>query len=87
MSGPICSHRWMVMLGAPYGTSLWQAHDTSGQNGNFKQKLYDLMRQLTVMKGANQLPQEIRPAEVLPLVEGAATIESGGLWPLLVPIL
>ena len=27
------SHRWMVMLGAPYGTSLWQAHDTSGQNG------------------------------------------------------
>lgn len=37
----ICNekHKWMVCIGVPYGTHLWQVHDASSMNGNFKIQL------------------------------------------------
>lgn len=31
--------RWYVVLGAPYGTALWQVHDDTRENGQFKMEL------------------------------------------------
>jgi len=31
--------RWYVILGAPYGTALWQVHDDTRENGQFKMEL------------------------------------------------
>jgi hypothetical protein len=33
------SHPWSVVIGVPYGTSLWQVGDSSEQNGAFKMEL------------------------------------------------
>lgn len=33
------SHRWMVCIGVPYGTHIWQVHDASSMNGSFKMLL------------------------------------------------
>jgi hypothetical protein len=33
-------HKWKVCIGVPYGTHLWQPHDSSELNGTFKIKLY-----------------------------------------------
>ena len=29
-------HKWMVCIGVPYGTSIWQVGDSAKQNGSFK---------------------------------------------------
>jgi hypothetical protein len=34
------AHLWMVCLGDPYGTHIWQVGDSSEQNGCFKMDLY-----------------------------------------------
>ena len=32
-------HEWVVCIGVPYGTALWQVGDSEQQNGNYKLKL------------------------------------------------
>jgi hypothetical protein len=32
-------HPWMVCIGVPYGTHLWQVADSAEQNSTFKKKL------------------------------------------------
>lgn len=36
-------HPWMVCIGVPYGTHIWQVHDSSELNGTFKIKLSKAM--------------------------------------------
>ena len=39
-------HLWMVSIGVPYGTSLWQVGDSYQQNGHFKIALADYNKRL-----------------------------------------
>ena len=64
------SHRWLAMLGAPYGTDIWQFHDDKRQNGCFKTELSDAKSRFTLKKRVHGLKAEILPVEiVIPLRE------------------
>ena len=63
------NHPWMVCIGVPYGTHIWQVADSSQQNGIYK---------LTLAKAKalylNSLPsnkQRFLPTDIIPLVNMA----------------
>ena len=63
---------WVVCLGVPYGTALWQVGDSKEQNGSFniamtkaKQDLLDLkMRRMTE-------DMSLKPTDLVPLIKKA----------------
>ena len=44
------AHKWVVCIGVPYGTSLWQVGDSSEQNGAYKMALARIKKQLLKRK-------------------------------------
>ena len=64
------ANRWLTMLGAPYGTDIWQVHDDKRMNGCFKTELADAKSRFTQKKRVHGLKAEILPVEiVIPLRE------------------
>ncbi|KAL7545121.1 hypothetical protein ACHAWF_013505 [Thalassiosira exigua] len=59
------THRWKIVLGAPYGTGKWQFHDDKRQNGMFKMELVDAKRRWYKKKELHGLPPEILPEEIV----------------------
>ena len=44
------NHEWVVCLGVPYGTSYWQAEDSSEQNGSYMMAIMKAKAKLVDMK-------------------------------------
>jgi hypothetical protein len=44
------AREWMVCIGVPYGTSMWQVGDSIEQNGQYKDKLKNAKEQLLALK-------------------------------------
>ena len=63
--------KWVSMLGAPYGTGLWQFHDDKRQNGSFKTALTEAKRKFIAKKQAKGLPAEVLPQEIVIVVQAA----------------
>lgn len=57
--------RWVVTLGASYGTEYWQLHDDKRQNGAFKSELAKSKSSFYMKKRLAGLPPEILPCEIL----------------------
>ena len=62
---------WMVILGAPYGTDIWQYHDDTRQNGTFKSAFYDAKSKFVLKKRVNGLPGEVRTDEIVIVLQPA----------------
>ena len=55
--------QWVAMLGAPYGTDIWQFHDDERQNGCFKTELADAKSRFILKKESmvsNQISYLVR---------------------------
>ena len=63
--------KWVIALGAPYGTALWQLHDDKRQNGVFKLALVNAKKQMNLKKRVNKLPVGILPQEIVLIVKDA----------------
>ena len=66
------NHKWMVCIGDPYGTSLWQVADSKEQNGSFKiamsmVKSEILKKRLTLYMGQPNL----QPTDIIPCINYA----------------
>ena len=57
--------RWTGMLGAPYGTDIWQFHDDKRQNGCFKTELANVKSKFFLKKRVPVLPAELLPDEIV----------------------
>jgi hypothetical protein len=60
-------HRWKVCIGVPYGTHIWQPHDSTELNGTFKMKLYK-----EKLKYLKSKPRDMRtlfaPTDIIPIL-------------------
>ncbi len=45
--------KWVIALGAPYRTALWQLHDDKRQNGAFKLALVNAKKKIDLKKRVN----------------------------------
>jgi hypothetical protein len=63
--------RWVVNLGASYGTEYWQLHDDKRQNGLFKSELAKSKSRFYMRKRLVGLPPEILPCEIVLVVRDA----------------
>jgi hypothetical protein len=62
-------HQWMVCIGVPYGTHLWQVADSSELNGCFKIAL--AKAKLDYIQYKSQSRQRFVPSDIIPLVDMA----------------
>jgi hypothetical protein len=62
-------HPWMVSIGVPYGTHLWQVADSSEQNAAFKKILAEEKAKWLDYRPLNK--QKFVPADIVPLVRKA----------------
>ena len=64
-------HEWVVCIGVPYGTSLWQVGDSSEQNGSYK---------IELARAKENLPKEKKQMKLtIELYEIIISIKSA--WP------
>ena len=52
---------WVVCLGVPYGTALWQVGDSKEQNGSFNMALTKAKQQLLQFREKKCLPESLYP--------------------------
>ena len=64
---------WVVCIGVPYGTSLWQVGDSSEQNGSYKMACAKFKRRLFKMKRDRGMSPGIHSFEVMLIVNYALT--------------
>ena len=66
------SHPWVVCIGVPYGTSLWQVADSKQQNGSYKMALYKAKKELLEQKMHYMIdPLTLVPTDIIPIVNKA----------------
>jgi hypothetical protein len=63
------AHPWMVCLGVPYGTHLWQVGDSSEQNGSFKMALYRAKKEYLTYRDIDD--QKFVVTDIIPLINTA----------------
>ena len=65
-------HKWMVCIGVPYGTSLWQVADSKEQNGSFKIAMSKIKSEI-LKKRLNLYMDHpnIQPTDIIPCVNYA----------------
>lgn len=59
--------KWMVNIGVPYGTHLWQPADSAQLNGSFKCNLAKAKLQY-IRENADGVKTHFRPSDIIPLV-------------------
>lgn len=62
---------WGCVLGAPYGTAIYQFHDDKRQNGRFKCELAKSKTQLFLKKRLHDLDPEVLPEEIVIILRPA----------------
>ena len=62
------NHEWIVRIGVPYGTSLWQVGDSSEQNGSYNMALSKAKQYLIDLKQKKMMIPTIQPYEIIILV-------------------
>ena len=63
------SHPWVVCIGVPYGTSMWQVADSKEQNGSYKMALYRAKKELLEQKMSYMIdPLTLVPTDIVPIV-------------------
>jgi hypothetical protein len=63
------NHPWMVCIGVPYGTHLWQVADAPQLNGSFKQNLTKAKREYIKFKELDN--KKFCPTDCIPLINRA----------------
>jgi hypothetical protein len=64
-------HRWVICLGVPYGTHIWQVADSSQMNGAFKMALTVAKRKLFEFVTTKLNRKGFIPTDIIPLVNAA----------------
>ena len=64
-------HPWIVCLGLPNGTSLYQVGDAAKQNGCWKMSITKFKRYLVLFKMRMGLPHTITKTDIFPLCNRA----------------
>jgi hypothetical protein len=62
------AHRWVVAIGVPYGTHIWQVGDSSEQNGSFKMSFNKWLDKLYARKRELNVPANMVRSDIVPLV-------------------
>ena len=65
------AHEWVVCIGVPYGTALWQVGNSREQNGSYKIALAKGKKELMEKKEAHLLRPTVEPYEIMILVNYA----------------
>ena len=66
------NHPWMVCIGVPYGTSLWQVADSKEQNGSFKIALSKIKKEILSKRLDIMMDKpELVPTDIIPMVNFA----------------
>ena len=66
------NHPWVVCIGVPYGTSMWQVADSKQQNGSYKMALYKAKKFLLEQKMSYMIdPLTLVPTDIVPIVNMA----------------
>jgi hypothetical protein len=63
--------KWVVVLGLPYGTHVWQVGDAIEQNGAFKNGWRKGLELLHARQEELNLPQSMSRSDMIPLVKYA----------------
>ena len=64
-------HKWVVCLGVPHGTSLWQVGDSSQQNGHFNVILTKSKAELVQLKSSLSMNLQLQPSDAMLLTQKA----------------
>ena len=64
-------HEWVVCIGVPYGTALWQVGDASEQNGALNMGLSKAKEWLLKEKQKKTMKLTIEPYEIIVLINMA----------------
>jgi len=70
--------KWVVSIGVPYGTTLWEVDDSSQYNGLYKMACTRFKRKLLIMKRRRKMTTSICPWEIMLIVNAAW--ESSFVW-------
>ena len=72
-------HKWIVCIGVPYGTHLWQFGDASQMNGSFKIDLTKAKEFVIWTRDARNHPIKFAQTDIVPLVNKAWTNSFGSV--------
>ena len=64
-------HEWVVCIGVPYGTSLWQVGDAEEQNRLFKLNMSKCKQLLLRKRIDNNLSPFLEPTDIIPIINYA----------------
>ena len=65
-------HPWMVCIGVPYGTSLWQVADSKEQNGSFKIALSKIKKKILTQRLDLMMNKpDLSATDIIPMVNYA----------------
>ena len=63
------NHKWMVCIGVPYGTSLWQVAESKEQNGSFKIAMSKVKSEILKKRLALYMDQpNLQPTDIIPCI-------------------
>ena len=65
------AYPWVVYIGVPYRTALWQVDDSSKQKGSYTMALGEYKEELIAKKEPYETPLTIPPHEIVPMVNYA----------------
>jgi hypothetical protein len=65
------AHEWKVCIGVPNGTAHWQVGDSAEQNGSWKMATTRDKRKLSQFRISMGMPVNIRPSDIVPIVNNA----------------
>ena len=65
------SHEWVVVIGVPYGTALWQVGDSPEQNGSFNMVSVRKKREIVNEKETMMVLPSVEPYEIVNIVNAA----------------
>ena len=65
------AHKWVVCIGVPYGTALWQVGDSSEQNGAYMMALSVIKAMIIERKQERMMPLTIDAHEIIIMVNYA----------------
>ena len=64
-------HEWVVCIGVPYGTDLWQVGDAKEQNGSYNMSVTKNKEKMFHEREKRCMEPTIQPYDIIPLVNAA----------------
>ena len=64
-------HEWIVVIGVPYGTALWQVGDAPEQNGTFNMESVKAKRNIVDTMGSMMITPTIHPHDIMTIINAA----------------